>query len=461
LRGTLVGGAVLMLAVVLVGLEAPLAIAIEHRLMSDFRSEATSQTAFLAGQIADPVARAAEVVQEAPHPGQSLTVAVNATVAATRGKVLVIDRQLRVLADSTGQHPTGLPLDPPSASLNVVLRDSDTRPLNIVDARGSEFIVAVPVQEGGQVVGAIRLVESLAGVQSRITDARWRLAGGGLLALLGGALLAALLATTVVRPVRHLEEAAKQLGDGDLDARADASQLTELASLANSFNTMADHLSSNVSAQREFAANASHQLKTPLTGLKLTLEAILAGDSASDVGSRKALEQVDRLDRLAQDLLLLAQASTATVTASPVDLGEMAETVVEHWQETARRAGKNLTFETGRRAVVRADPADVEQMLDNLVDNAIRYSEKEATITVATDATIASVEDSGPGLTEEDRARVFERFYRGSRAPVSRGTGLGLPIVVELARRWRAQVVAVPAPGTRIEIRFPSDPAGG
>ncbi len=339
LRGTLIGGAIVMLTLVLVGLEVPLAISIQHRLMSDFRSQTASQATFLAGQIADPVARAAEAVQEAPHPGQSLTLAVSATVAATRGQVLVIDRQLRVLVDSTGRHPTGLPLDPPSASLNLLLHTGSARPLSIVDSGDSELITAAPILEGGEIVGAVRLIQSLEGVESRINSARWRLAGAGMIALIGGVLLAAFLATTVVRPVRRLEDAANRLGDGDLAARADTSNLKELASLAQSFNTMADSLSTNIEAQRDFAANASHQFKTPLTGLKLTLEAILHDAVEPREASQKALQQVNRLDLLAQDLLRLAQASTMPVAGTPVDLADMARTVGERWSETARRAG--------------------------------------------------------------------------------------------------------------------------
>jgi signal transduction histidine kinase len=429
--------------------------------MSDFRSQAASQASFLAGQIADPVARAAEAVQEAPHPGQSLTLAVDATVQATRGQVLVIDRQLRVLADSTGHHPAGLPLDPPAASLSLVIRAGSAKPLTFVDRNGSELITAAPVQEGGQVVGAVRLIQSLSAVDSRISAARWRLAGAGLIALLGGALLAAILATTVVRPVRRLEDTANRLGAGDVGARADGGQLRELASLAQSFNLMADGLSANIEAQRDFAANASHHFKTPLTGLKLNLEAILTDATEPHEASRKALQQVSRLDRLAQDLLLLAQASTTSAAGETLDLADIASTVGERWSETARRAGKPLIVCTGRPGVVRSDPADVEQMLDNLVDNAIRYSDDGATITIDSDATTVGVQDSGPGLTEEDRARVFERFYRGSRGRRSKdGTGLGLPIVVELGRRWHATVAIVESSGTRIEIRFPPSNEG-
>jgi signal transduction histidine kinase len=351
-------------------------------------------------------------------------------------------------------------LDPQAVTIKAVLEGRNARPLNIVEASGRELTVTVPVQEGGEVVGAARLIESLASVRSRIGEARWRLAGGEALALVGGALLATLLATAVDRPVRRLEDAARKLGDGDLEARADGGRLTELANLAGSFNTMADDFTANAIAQRDFAANASHQLKTPLTGLKLTLEALLANDLESHRAAQTALEQVDRLNRLAQDLLRLAQASTPSVAAQIVDLAEVAESVVEHWAETARRAGKALTFESRAPGTIRADWTDVEQMLDNLVDNAIRYSEAGATVTVTADAGTASVEDSGPGLTQEDRVRVFERFYRGSRSVMSRGTGLGLPIVAELARRWGADVVVGDTTGARIEIRFPPNWSG-
>jgi signal transduction histidine kinase len=460
LRVTLIGGAILMLTVVLVALEVPLAVTIQHREISDFRSRASSEAAFLSGQISDPVARAAEIVQEAPHPGQSIALAVAATVQSTHGDVLVVDRQQRVLADSTGAHPAGRRLDPAPADVRRTLAATDVRPVTIVSDNGSNLTVTVPVVEGGEVVGAVRLGQSLSSVHARVASGRWRLAVGGGLALLGGALLAALLATTLVRPVRRLEEAANRLGAGDLDARADASRLRELASLAQSFNTMADDLSANVQAQRDFAANASHHFKTPLTGLKLSLEGVLTDHGEPREAARKALQQVDRLDLLAQDLLRLAQASSRSAAGEPVDLGDIAATVVERWSETARRAGKPLVLDADTPGRVRSDPADVEQMLDNLVDNAIRYSDNGATVTVHATGSTVGVEDSGPGLTAEDRGRVLERFYRGGRARQIRGTGLGLPIVAELAGRWRAELVIATAPGARFDIRFPPLPGG-
>ena len=127
----------------------------------------------------------------------------------------------------------------------------------------------------------------------------------------GAFVLAWILATTVSRPLRRLRDTAGELGGGDLDARAPTDGPAELAALGVSFNRMADALGSSMRAQRDFVANASHQLRTPLTGIKLRLEAIRADGGAAGENAAKAEEELDRLEALVDDLLALAGAATA------------------------------------------------------------------------------------------------------------------------------------------------------
>jgi signal transduction histidine kinase len=256
-----------------------------------------------------------------------------------------------------------------------------------------------------------------------------------------------------------------RLGAGDLNARATPQGPEEIASLATSFNRMASELGSTVRSQRDFVANASHQLRTPLTGLRLRLEAAQADGGPAGEEAGKAMAEVDRLSALVEDLLSLQSAASAGGPGEPTDLAAAATDAVERWEPEADRSGMTLRAEAPSPVVAEASPADLAQVLDNLIENAIRYAGPGARITVAARnggrAAVVSVSDTGPGIPSEERDRVFERFYRGangrSGAP---GTGLGLAIVAEVAGRWggKAALGAAPGGGTEVEIRLPSHP---
>ncbi|HET7489418.1 MAG TPA: HAMP domain-containing sensor histidine kinase [Acidimicrobiales bacterium] len=459
-RSSLLLFALGFMTVLLVALEVPLGVMIDHARMSTFRSRMLGEAGELSGQVSDPVGRVAGVVSEAPHPGQDLDAAVRATVAATGARVLVVDLAHRVVADSAGRLPAGSTVSPDDP-VEEILSSTAAEALRVVGEANGRLSVALPVQEAGRVVGAVRLDAPL-GHERRTVHLIWVALGAvGLLVLAAGSALAGWLAMSLARPVERLEAAARSLGAGDLAARAEEEGPLELASLAASFNSMADDLAAALRAQRDFAANASHQLRTPLTALRLRLEAI--GQPGVDAGdeARLAMREVGRLNRLMADLLGLARATAPAPGGSLVDLGEVAERVVERWAETVARSGRTIALDRQAPASVVADPDEVEHMLDNLVDNAMRYSPPGARIGVMAAGTLLAVADTGVGPTGVDRERVFERFYRGAQGrQAGPGTGLGLPIVVELARRWHARV-RLAGPPTRFEIAFPVPSAVG
>ncbi len=459
-RARLVLAAAYLLTAVVLALEIPLALNVDRRATSEFQSGVLGNAAILAARVADLVA--ASNRRTRPRPSAALERIVAGTPRAEGERILVVDGGGRLLADTAGRADVGTVYatgERPEL-LAALGGRIDTR-RRFSETVGEELLlVTVPVVDQAEVVGGVRVAASTAAVDASVRRSWLRLALIGLAVIAAGLALAWFLAGTVARPVRRLVSAADRLGHGDLDARASEGGPRELDTLARAFNRMAETLAANVAAQRDFVANASHQLRTPLTGLKLRLEAIRSeGGEAAEQAAKADLE-VDRLGALVDDLLELARASSSEPTGRSVDLGDQAARAVERWRTPAEQAGQTLHLEATATAGVWADPADVAHILDNLIENAVRYSPAGSDIVVTASSGQAgpylSVSDNGPGIPPADRDRVFDRFYRGANGRRSGpGTGLGLAIVAELVERWNGRVRLVEGPETRIEASFP------
>ena len=237
---------------------------------------------------------------------------------------------------------------------------------------------------------------------------------------------------------------------------------TEQQEVATAFNDMAGRLERVLEAQREFVANASHQLRTPLTGLRLRLEAAqLKTDDPELARELEAAEhETQRLAKLLTGLLALAREG-APQRSAVVDLAAAADAACERWRPEAEAAGRRLVAAPGEgRALASED--DVAVALDNLIENALLYSPPGTTVTVearaAAGVASVAVTDEGPGLAPGEEERVFERFARGAAGRDAPGTGLGLAIVRTLARRWGgdARIESLPGGGARAELSLPA-----
>ena len=282
-------------------------------------------------------------------------------------------------------------------------------------------------------------------------------------------LAAALVWTGVSRglqPLSKLQQAISLRSHRDLTALDETQVPREAASLVRALNDLLQRLAAVLSQQQRFIADAAHQLKTPLAGIKAQVDVALGERDMQAL--RPALKQLaasaDQVNRLASQLLTLARAEPAAQRAeefAPVDLGAMAREITANWVPVAHQKKIDLGFEGEASVIVQGNPFLLEQMLSNLLDNALRYTQHGGKVTVRTLATPVStleVEDNGPGIVPEERERVFERFHRilGSN---EQGSGLGLAIVGEIATVHGAQIVlsAVEnARGTRVRIIFPT-----
>ena len=292
--------------------------------------------------------------------------------------------------------------------------------------------VAVPVASAGVVRGAVRITYPTSAVDARIHRYWLILTGTGAIVFAVALLLALTMARWISRPLRDVEAAAVAVGEGDLSVRApDADGPPEVRALARAINETVAKLEQLLESQQAFVADASHQLRTPLTALRLRLEN-LEGD-VSEETLAGALNEVDRLARLVNGLLALARADAATAPGPPVSVVKAVEERLGAWSDLAAERGVHVEVHVGPDVIARTASERLDQVLDNLISNALAVSPPDSTVTVSAarvgDWVELHVVDQGPGLSAEDRRRAFDRFWRGREGA---GSGLGLAIVKRL-----------------------------
>ncbi|MFJ8959201.1 sensor histidine kinase [Lentzea sp. NPDC102401] len=333
------------------------------------------------------------------------------------------------------------------------------------DDEGLKLTVPAKTPDG-TVVGAIRLSYP----DDRITQRLWQIWGFRAALAVGVLILAAFLglwlARRVTRPLRELNAMAGRLRDGDLSARAEETGPPETRTLARTLNTATETIGTLVGSQRAFIGDASHQLRTPLTALRLSLDNV--ADGVDDPVVREdvdmATAEVVRMSRLVNGLLALARAEADVPHPEPVQVLDVVAERFTAWRAAADERSISLVSE-GFDIRVLATPGHLEQVLDNVLSNALEVSPDGATILVRTTRPgLVEVIDAGPGLPEADRARAFDRFWRGQGLTGKGGSGLGLAIVKQLVTDdgGAVSLEASSSGGLCVRIRLaPASPTSG
>lgn len=378
--------------------------------------------------------------------------------ADTGGRVVVIRPSGAVVVDSDGNG---------SGDQNFKNRPEFRSALARRELNGSRYSAtlghdilyfAVPIVNGSKLVGALRLTFPTSYVDARIERGWWVLLGIGLIALLIVFLVSLRLARQVTIPIERLATASARVGAGDLDVRAEVPRgPPELVELAEQFNTTTARLERLVDAQQGFVADASHQLRTPLAALRLRLENLESEvsempDATADViGS---LTEVGRLSRLVDGLLALARAEQPTVGAEPLAVADIVRGRIDAWAAFAEEHDVTFAADVDAGGLVRATPERLDQVLDNLIANAIEVSPKGAVVRLAAKRVTGwvriTVTDNGPGMSEQQRAHAFDRFWRadGGRG----GSGLGLAIVRQLVEADGGSVSLEAGPNGGLDV---------
>jgi signal transduction histidine kinase len=446
LRTRLVLALAYVLVLAIVSLGVPLAISLRDRVDAEVRSQARNQAEVVAATISDVLE---------PADREALRASAATAGKAVRGRVVIVDARGRLLADSASTDPVGTDFGT-RPEIAAALAGEAYQGQRTSETLGEELLVtAVPAIHAGRAAGAVRVTQSVAAVERALG----RTTGG--LVLIGGVVLflglaaGALIAGGIAGPLRRLEDAAERVRAGDLDARAPVEGSTEQRALATAFNAMTERLGRLLRSQQDFVADSSHQLRTPLTGMRLRLEEARETGDPEEIDA--ALAELDRLSATIDELLVLSQAGEPDSTPEDLDLRDVAERAVERWRPAAEAHGHELALYSpnGRVAHMHGAPADVDRALDVLVENAVLYTPPGTPVTVAVDGRGIDVLDRGPGIEPGEEERLFARFHRGSAGRAAApGTGLGLPIARELMRRWGgdATIHNRPDGGTRATL---------
>lgn len=436
MRGRLIGAFVFVLAIVLLVQNVPLVTYLRD-VEEDRQRTGLERDAFVIG------GRAEELLESGTIGGDTALQQLVDDYRATEGhRVVIVDRlgSAAMISDETA-----------AAGADYSTRPEIGRALTGEIASGERFsetlgielvYVAVPVFSGDDVVGAVRLTSP----RSEIDDLVSRRVRGILVvvvvALLLGVVVALVLAQGISRPLRSLQRSTNDLATGNLSARADSEHgPPEVRDLARAFNRMSTRLQSLVDAQRSFAGDASHQLRTPLTALRLQIEQARrtvdndprrAGDELE-----RATNEIDRLQHLVDGLLVLARLEDSATNRAIVDVSRLLVERVDVWIPLVEERNGSLSMqaEDGLRAQLM--PGTLEQVIDNLIDNALDASDDAPDLSIElrrdtpTGDLQLTIADRGRGMTPDEMARAFDRFWR-SPANTEAGSGIGLSIVHRL-----------------------------
>jgi signal transduction histidine kinase len=454
-RLSLASAYVVLLAVV--SLAVPLILTFRDRVDGEVRQQASGQADVVA-------ATAADLLSAADRP--TLRTLVRSAAGPAHGRVIVVDARGRLLADS-GQEPLGSDYSTQRPEIAAALTGKRVQERRFSKTLDAELLAtAVPIRgAGGRVVGAVRITQPVAAVQRAVRRSALSVLAVAFAVLAMGIVAGVLVAGGIARPLRRLEAIARRIAGGDLDQRAPVEGSVEQQSLARSFNAMTDRLAGLLAARERFVADASHQLRTPLTGVRLRLEEARAVTDREDAAREldAGMKEVDRLAAIVDDLLVLGTPGADGASASgTIDLADAVRRAAARWEPQAAAAG--ATLEVGADGPAPAHglgPEDADRVLDVLVENAIRYAPGRP-VQLRARAGVVEVRDHGPGLAAGEEDAVLERFHRGSagRAGVAEGSGLGLSIAAELVAAAGGELTLGNAPdggGALARVELPEE----
>ncbi len=458
----LLASSLVLITFVLVVLGVPFWRTIIESERQDLRTDLERDAVVLAGLVEDSLSEVNDI-GIAQVRANSVKVA-DAYSRRSGARVVVVDPQGVALADNEAPGEARSFATRPEIVAALAGRVGVDRRYSQTLGRSALF-VAVPVSSGGTMLGAVRLSFTTAELDRRIRSIAWRLILVGASTLVAATGLAVIMARSLQRPIVALRQTAQAFGQGNLRTRAPTkSGAPEVRALGVDFNTMAGRIEELITAQDAFVADASHQLRSPLTAARLRVEALAYAPPdrlAEEVDS--AVDELSRLSRIIDGLLELARPDRPESAAGLVDLQVTIADRVDAWSALADEREIRLACDTHEPFFAEVKADRLAQILDNLFANALDASAAGASIRVSTkimeDERTICVDDEGRGMTDEQRRHAFDRLWRAdNRRTELSGSGLGLAIARKLARADGGDLVlsASSSGGTRATVVYPA-----
>ncbi len=337
------------------------------------------------------------------------------------------------------------------------------------DNRYIEVTAPITKTESEEVAGVLLVSVSTDAIADTVTTL-WRISGTVLLAILAVAVLAgALLGWVMARPFREISDSVEAVTEGYQEEYRAVDAYTETEEISESIDSMLNRMQALDESRQEFVSNVSHELKTPLTSMKVLADSLLAQDDVPPELYREFMqdlsEEIDRENKIINDLLTLVRMDKTSnaMDISSVDINTLVERILKQLKPIAASHNIELVFESIRPVTAQVDESKLSQAITNLVENAIKYNHDNGWVRVKLDADVKDfyleVADSGMGIPQSELDQIFERFYRGDKSHSSEisGNGLGLSIARSAAvlHQGSIHVKSQVGEGTTFTMRIP------
>ncbi len=349
--------------------------------------------------------------------------------------------------------------------LNDALSGEQTSLTESLEGGGKNLSVAVPVLVNNTVVGGVYLTQNITSIDTTVAATRNGIIVFSALIILLIGMLSVGMSYIITAPLEEFNEAAKRISKGDFSMRMkETGRNRDFVQMSKTFNYMCDELEHLEEQRRKFVSDASHELKTPMAGIKLICDSIINTDGMDMATIKEFLgdmsDEVDRLTRIIERLLTLTRLNSdaASLKISEVDIAVLIDNVVKKITPIADKKDVVVYADLSKN-IDRSMALDYDRIYEaifNITDNAVKYTPEGGYVHIElkdeADCAVVMIEDNGPGIPEEERDKIFDRFYRldDSRARDTGGTGLGLAIAKE----------AVAMHGGTIEVTSPQDTCG-
>ncbi|MBE6022819.1 MAG: cell wall metabolism sensor histidine kinase WalK [Cellulosilyticum sp.] len=374
---------------------------------------------------------------------------INTKSTDTSCRIMVVDASGFVVVDSSNADMGKTLMN--HAVLGALNNSSTTEKSDEYTA----LTVAVPVmdKEKKAVVGAVVMVPSLEGAFTPIEDLQDQVNILTLLIALISGLLSFITSSFITKPLKTLMRFVQKITNGQLDQKVDVVGNGEIAELGNAFNHMTQQLQRVEQSREEFVSNVSHELKTPLSSIKVLTESLMFQEDVPVELYKEFFEdinsEVDRLNSIISDLLTLVRLDQREIplNITQINLGDLIQGILKRLAPLAKKKSINLVYEGQREIIAEIDTVKFSLALTNLVENAIKYTPEGGNVNVMLQGDLQDaliiVEDSGIGIAKEEQSKIFERFYRTdkTRNRATGGTGLGLAITYKTVVMHNGSIV--------------------